>query len=80
MSPQAAVGENSTVLLGWGVLEGLTLAEEVLEGAFERGFEIYGIAVGNDKFVSHKLQQKAEEIARGAVQTAELLSADRQTL
>ena len=59
---------------------GLTLAGEILEGEFERGFEIYGIPVGSDKFVQHKLKQKAVAIARDAVQTAGLLSGDRQAL
>ena len=77
---------QKTQLFSWdgdlpdNVPEGITLAGEVLEGAFERGFEIYGIAVGSDKFVSHKLQQKAEQIAKDAVQTADLLSGDRQAL
>ena len=59
---------------------GLTLAGEEVEGVFERGFECYGIAIGTDKYVQQKLQQKAEEVARDAEQTANLLAGDRQAL
>ena len=59
---------------------GLTLAGEMVEGRFERGFDCYGIPIGTSRYVTHMLQQKAEELARNAHQTAHLLSSDHQAL
>ena len=49
--------------------EGITLAGELLDGVFECGLQMYGIIVCSDKFVSHKFQEKADQ-----------LSGDRQAL
>ena len=59
---------------------GLTLAGEVVEGVFKRGFECYGILIGTPVYVKHMLQKKAEEVVRDANQTAHLLSVDHQAL
>ena len=49
-------------------------------GEFMRGFMCYGIPLGTERYVSHMLQQKAEEIAEDAIKTVQVLSGDRQAL
>ena len=41
---------------------GMSLAGEMVDGLFERGFEIYGIPIGTDKYITCKLMQRAEQI------------------
>ena len=49
-------------------------------GEFMRGFMCYGIPLGTERYISHMLQQKAEEIAEDAIKTVQVLSGDRQAL
>ena len=63
-----------------GTPEGIHLAGENINGVFERGFECYGIPIGTDNYVRHKLRSKADEIVTDAFKTANLLRSDRQAL
>ena len=56
------------------------MAGELVNGVFERGFECYGIPIGSDNFVKHKLQVKADDILKDARQTVKWLSSNRQSL
>lgn len=58
----------------------MKLAGARVGGEFYRGFMCYGIPLGSDMFVKLTLQEKAEEIARNAERTIEVLSGDRQAL
>ena len=40
----------------------------------------YGIPLGSNEYISHQLQEKAQEIAEDAERTVEVLSGDRQAL
>ena len=59
---------------------GMALAGEMVDGLFERGFEIYGIPIGTDKYITCKLMQRAEQISKDAKQTVTVLNTDRQAL
>ena len=47
---------------------------------FLRGFVCYGVPIGSDKYVTHKLRQIAKLIAEEARKSAEILKVDRQSL
>ena len=59
---------------------GLTLAGEMVDGEFLRGFICFGIPLGSDAFISHKLQEQANEIIVDAEKAREVLSSDYQSL
>ena len=82
------------LLLQWNKTEWFTWDDELPDHAppelklagmqqneeYHRGFMCYGIPLGSDEFVSHKLQQKSKEIMDDAVRMVEVLSGDRQAL
>ena len=63
-----------------GTPDGLTLAGEEVDGAFEHGFIMYGVPIGSDAFCHHQLMKIAEGIVSDGKKTAELLSGERQSL
>ena len=61
-------------------MPGLTLAGEIVDGEFLRGFICFGIPLGSDAFISHKLEEQANEIIDDAEKAKEVLSSDYQSL
>ena len=59
---------------------GLTLAGERVEGHFLRGFMCFGIPIGSEAFITHKLQEQAQEIIADAEKAREMLSSNYQSL
>ena len=51
-----------------------------VEGTWVPGFILYGVPVGEDKFVVASLQDKVREVAKSAAQACKLLSNERQAL
>ena len=58
----------------------LTLAGEMVEGRFLRGFLCYGCPVGEDEYVRFKLKGVADRIVKDAAKTVEVLARDKQGL
>ena len=58
----------------------LPLAGEVVNGEFLRGFLCFGCPVGEDRYVTHKLQEIVTTIVEDARKSVEVLKADRQAL
>ena len=58
--------------------EALPLPGEEVNGQFELGFICYGVPIGRDKYISHMLDKKMEEVAKGAVKASALLKDKRK--
>ena len=74
---------EKTEVFAWGELPPETPADlrragTIVEGQFAAGFDCYGVAVGEDRFVEDFLQKKVEEIARVARASCVLLEGDLQ--
>ena len=59
---------------------GLTLAGETVDGEFQRGFICFGIPLGSDAYITHKLEEQAENIINDAEKAREVLGSDYQSL
>ena len=59
---------------------GLTLAGELVDGEFQRGFICFGIPLGSDAYITHKLEEQAENIINDAEKAREVLGSDYQSL
>ena len=56
------------------------LSRELVGGSWEQGLVVYGVPIGSDKFVEHKLDRKVEEIAASAARCGEVLEGEAQCL
>ena len=63
-----------------GCPDGMPLAGEQVNGSFLRGFMCFGIPVGEDRYVSWKLQEIADQLLEEARQVQEVLAKNRQAL
>ena len=59
---------------------GLTLAGEMVDEEFLRGFICFGIPLGSGAYISHKLQEQAQQIIDDAEKAREVLRTDYQSL
>ena len=75
---------GKTTLFSWGgelpedAPSDLKLAGKVVDGVFRRGFECWGVPVGESEFVASFLDEKITEIAEESAQALDLLSANKQ--
>ena len=59
---------------------GLARAGTVVDGVFLPGFIMYGIPIGDSRFVKHKLSLKLEEVAREVEQVITVLQGEGQAI
>ena len=59
---------------------GLSLAGEQVGGQLLRGLMVFGVPVGTDEYIRHKLEEVADTIISDAKKTKEVLSGNRQAL
>ena len=59
---------------------GLSLAGEEVDGEFLRGFTCFGVPLGSDAYVVHKLRQVAKQIIEEGEKAREVLGSDFQSL
>ena len=59
---------------------GLTLAGEEVGGEFLRGFQCFGIPVGSEAYITHKLQEQANQIIEEGEKARKTLGSDYQSL
>ena len=59
---------------------GLSLAGELVEWQFLHGLMVYGVPVGSDEYVTHKLKQQMQIIVEDAEKARALMGTDRQAL
>ena len=45
-----------------------------MEGGFQPGFICYGVPIGSDLYVRHKLMEKAEQVAVGGERSGKVLA------
>ena len=69
-----------TGVLPAGTPAGLTRAGTVVGGEFLSGFVLYGIPVGESRFVKHHLSLKVEEVAREVREVLEVLQGEGQAI
>jgi hypothetical protein len=69
-----------TGVLPAGTPEGLTRAGTVVGGEFLSGFVLYGIPVGESRFVKHHLSLKVQEVAREVREVLEVLQGEGQAI
>ena len=60
--------------------EGLTLAGEEVDGEFLRGFLCFGVPIGSEAYVTHKLQEQANEIIKDGERARQVLGSNYQSL
>ena len=77
---------NKTEVLSWdgslraGTPPGLVRAGETVDGQWEPGKICYGIPVGTDVYVQHKLDEKVTQVATEVDTVCEVLQEEHQSL
>ena len=61
-------------------LGGMKRAGVATAGGFAPGFLCYGIPIGSPEYVSHMLEEKAQEVVREVEEITEILGKDSQAL
>ena len=59
---------------------GLKLGGEQVGDNFLRGLMVFGVPIGSDAFISHKLREAADQIIADAEKTKEVLTGNKQAL
>ena len=71
---------TSSGVLPAGTPEGLTRAGAVVGDEFLSGFVLYGVPVGEPRFVQHQLSLKVQDVAREVQEVLEVLQGEGQAI
>ena len=71
---------SATGVLPPGTPPGLARAGTVVDGVFLPGFVMYGIPIGDSRFVKHKLALKVQEVTREVEQVLTVLQGEGQAI